>query len=200
MGHSHSGGAHTHDGGGFDPLSILIIIGAVAVAGPVAGSRGGAASHPADRRGGGDPQPRRRGPGRRHRVPCPPLAGWRDHPGVPVCPHRRAGRPGAQRSRGPRSSARRRSISTCMACPPRTSPPSSTGGMTRDVRSPGSPRLTTGGGSGAAGSQASSGPPHRLNLACPHVWDLAPLRIRDEVLANSAAGGRGERIAAPGGN
>jgi hypothetical protein len=29
-------GAHTHGGGGFDPLPILLIIGAIAVAGPVA--------------------------------------------------------------------------------------------------------------------------------------------------------------------
>jgi hypothetical protein len=32
----HPDGAHTHGGGGFDPLPILIIIGAIAVAGPVA--------------------------------------------------------------------------------------------------------------------------------------------------------------------
>jgi hypothetical protein len=29
-------GAHTHGGGGFDPMPILIIIGAIALAGPVA--------------------------------------------------------------------------------------------------------------------------------------------------------------------
>ena len=32
----HPDGAHTHGGGGFDPLPILLIIGAIAVAGPVA--------------------------------------------------------------------------------------------------------------------------------------------------------------------
>jgi hypothetical protein len=32
----HPDGAHTHGGGGFDPMPILIIIGAIAVAGPVA--------------------------------------------------------------------------------------------------------------------------------------------------------------------
>ena len=32
----HADGAHTHGGGGFDPMPILIIIGAIAVAGPVA--------------------------------------------------------------------------------------------------------------------------------------------------------------------
>jgi hypothetical protein len=32
----HPDGAHTHGGGGFDPLPILIVIGAIAVAGPVA--------------------------------------------------------------------------------------------------------------------------------------------------------------------
>jgi hypothetical protein len=32
----HPNGAHTHGGGGFDPLPVLIIIGAIAVAGPVA--------------------------------------------------------------------------------------------------------------------------------------------------------------------
>lgn len=32
----HGDGAHTHGGGGFDPMPILIIISAIAVAGPVA--------------------------------------------------------------------------------------------------------------------------------------------------------------------
>jgi hypothetical protein len=32
----HADGAHTHGGGGFDPMPILIIIGAIALAGPVA--------------------------------------------------------------------------------------------------------------------------------------------------------------------
>jgi hypothetical protein len=32
----HPDGAHTHGGGGFDPMPILIIIGAIALAGPVA--------------------------------------------------------------------------------------------------------------------------------------------------------------------
>ena len=32
----HPDGAHTHGSGGFDPMPILIIIGAIAVAGPVA--------------------------------------------------------------------------------------------------------------------------------------------------------------------
>ena len=32
----HADGAHTHGGGGFDPMPILIIIGAIVVAGPVA--------------------------------------------------------------------------------------------------------------------------------------------------------------------
>jgi hypothetical protein len=32
----HGDGAHTHGGGGFDPMPILVIIGALVVAGPVA--------------------------------------------------------------------------------------------------------------------------------------------------------------------
>ena len=35
MGHTHGGGEHTHGGGGFDPMPILIVIAAIAVAGPV---------------------------------------------------------------------------------------------------------------------------------------------------------------------
>lgn len=36
----HPDGAHTHGGGGFDPLPILLIIGAIAVAGPVGAAVG----------------------------------------------------------------------------------------------------------------------------------------------------------------
>jgi hypothetical protein len=92
-----------------------------------------------------------------------------------------------------------------LICPPRISPPFSTGGIPHDLRCreqrfpvgvitqarmAGEPAANHWGWVRRRGLLRRPPVPRRQNLPCPCVWDLPPRRRRDEVLVNFAAVGR----------